>query len=93
VIISETSYLISTKNTTTEDFLQSIWSGQFSFTTPESDFTSDVKYNIMDHIDKDDIARSSLAYTLSFIENDDNCVSLLFTDEMKLQLANVGHQK
>ena len=61
------------------------WSRQYSFTAPESDFT------IMDYIDNNDIARSSLAYSLSFTDNnDDNCVSSLLTDDMKLQLANVG---
>merc|ERR1739840_80750 len=65
------------------------WSGQFSFTSPESDFISESAYNIMNYIDNNDIARSSLAYSLSYA-NDDNCVSSLLTDEMKLQLANVG---
>merc|ERR1712151_393686 len=80
--------------TTIDDLMNNSveWSGRFSFTMPESDFTSDVKYNVMGYIDDNDIARSSLAYSLSFTANidDDNCVSSLLTDEMKLQLANVG---
>lgn len=67
-----------------------IWSSSISFASPESDFTADkIKNKFLDHLEKNEHEKSRLIYSLSFAHPESDYTSLLLTEDMKEQLANV----
>jgi len=71
---------------------KAIWSGTLCFATSESDFTSyQLKHKFLDHTAKNEVERSSLAYSLSFAHAKSDFTHLLLTDSMKKQLSNTDN--
>lgn len=67
-----------------------IWATSLSFASPESDFTAEkTRNNLVDHMAQNEQDLSRLVHSLSFAQAESDFTSLLFTEDMKEQLANV----